>query len=116
MALLRLARPLAYNTRMGKKPARTIELDCPCCQAKLTIDPDLGIILSHTPARRVPEVDLDDTARLLREEAERREEKFRKSVEAEKRKEEVFDRLFEEGLKKAKETPAEKPIRDFDLD
>lgn len=101
---------------MSKKPVRTVELQCPCCQASLTIDPELGIVLSHTAAKRVPEVNLDDAARLLREEAERREEKFRKSIEAEKRKEEIFDRLFEEGLKKAKEAPAEKPIRDLDLD
>jgi hypothetical protein len=37
-------------------------------------------------------------------------------VEYEKKKADVFDRLFEEGLKKAKDKPLEKPIRDLDLD
>lgn len=102
---------------MGKKPAETVDVECPCCHAKLSVDPQLAVVLSHTaPPRAAPDVDLDDTARLLREEAERREAKFRASVEAEKKKPDVLDRLFEEGLKKAKDAPAEKPIRDFDLD
>ena len=66
---------------MAKKPAPTIVLDCPACRAKLTIDPELSVVLAHEPPpRSAPDVDLTDTARHLREEAERREEKFRKSV------------------------------------
>jgi len=99
------------------KKAPTVEVACPCCQARLTIDAELGVVLSHEPPPKPPpSVDLDDTARLLREQAERREERFRQSVEAEKKKDEVFDRLFQEGLKKAKDKPLEKPLRDFDLD
>jgi hypothetical protein len=102
---------------MAKKQARTIELTCPCCHSKLSVDPDLAVVLSHeAPPRAAPDVDLTDTERILREQAERREAKFRESVEAEKKKEAVFDRLFEEGLKKAKEKPPEKPLRDFDLE
>jgi hypothetical protein len=102
---------------MTKKHAPPLELVCPCCRSRLAIDRELGVVLSHEPPPRgAPSVDLDDTARLLREEAERREEKFRQSVEAEKKKSDVLDRLFEEGLKKAKDKPAEKPVRDFDLD
>jgi hypothetical protein len=102
---------------MAKKNAPPLELDCPCCHSRLTIDPQLGVVLSHEPPpKSAPDVDLEDTARLLREEAERREAKFRQSVEAEKKKSDVLDRLFEEGLRKAKDKPAEKPIRDFDLD
>lgn len=81
------------------------------------MDPQLAVVLSHeAPPKAPPGVDLDDTARMLREQAEKREAKFRESVEAEKKKQDVFDRLFEEGLKKAQKEPAEKPIRDFDLD
>ena len=101
---------------MSKK-APTVEVACPCCQARLTVDTELAVVLSHSaPPKAAPNVDLDDTARLLREQAERREERFRQSVEAEKKKEAVFDRLFQENLKKAKDQPVEKPLRDFDLD
>jgi hypothetical protein len=102
---------------MVKKTAATIEVTCPCCKAKLTVDPQLAAVLAHEePPRAAPDVDLTDTARILAEQERQREEKYRQSVEAEKKKEDVFDRLFEENLKKAKEKPIEKPIRDFDLD
>ena len=102
---------------MASKPANTIEVACPCCHSKLKVDPQLAVVLSHeAPPRSAPDVDLDDTARMLREQAEKREAKFQQSIEHEKKKHDVFDRLFEEGLKKAKEEPATKPIRDIDLD
>jgi len=102
---------------MAKKSNPPVDLICPCCQAKLSIDTRLGVVLSfEPPPPRTPDVDLSDTARLLREQAERREAKFRESWEAEKKKEDVLARKFEEGLKKAKEKPVEKPLRDFDLD
>ncbi|HTS12055.1 MAG TPA: hypothetical protein VMH00_08065 [Candidatus Limnocylindrales bacterium] len=102
---------------MTKKPADTFEVDCPCCQAKLMVDRELGVVLSHVPPPKPPSsVDLDDTARLLRQQADAVEAKFRASVEAEKNKEDVLARKFAEGLKKAKDAPIEKPLRDFDLD
>jgi hypothetical protein len=94
----------------------TFEIACPCCQAKLVIDRALGVVLSHVASVRPPSIDLDDTARLLREHDESVERKFRASVEAEKSKEDVLARKFAEGLKKAKDGPVEKPLRDFDLD
>jgi hypothetical protein len=102
---------------MAKKAAETFEVECPCCHAKLTVDATLGVVLAHVPPPKpLPGVDFDDTARLLREQAEAVEAKFRASVEAEKIKEDVLARKFAEGLKKAKEAPVEKPVRDFDLD
>jgi hypothetical protein len=102
---------------MSNKPTDTFETECPCCRAKLTLDRELGAVLSHVPPPRPPSsVDLDDTARLLREQKEAVEAKFRASVEAEKTKEDVLARKFAEGLKKAKDAPIEKPVRDFDFD
>ncbi len=102
---------------MSRKAAATIAVTCPCCRAKLTIDPQLAAVLSHEePPKAAPDVDLTDTARILAEQERKREEKYQLSVEAEKKKADLFDRLFEENLKKAKEAPNEKPIRDFDLD
>jgi hypothetical protein len=102
---------------MAKNPIETFEVSCPCCTAKLTVDRELGVVLSNVPPPRPPSsVDLDDTARLLRAHDEAVEAKFRASVEAEKSKEDVLARKFAEGLKKAKDGPVEKPLRDFDLD
>jgi hypothetical protein len=102
---------------MAQRSTDTFELDCPCCRAKLTVDRALGAVLSHVPPPKPPSsVDLDNTARMLREHDEAVEAKFRASVEAEKSKEDVLARKFAEGLKKAKDAPVEKPLRDFDLD
>ncbi len=102
---------------MGKKTAPPVEVTCPCCKAKLTVDPQLAVVLSHQPPpKAAPDVDLTDAARILQEQAQRREDKFRESWEAEKKKEDVLTRKFEEALKKAKDQPVEKPLRDFDID
>lgn len=102
---------------MAKKSAPPVEVTCPCCQAKLTVDPQLAVVLSHVaPPRAAPDVDISDAARILQEQAQRREDKFRESWEAEKKKEDVLTRKFEEALKKAKDQPVEKPLRDFDLE
>lgn len=99
------------------KNSTSIEVACPCCQAKLKIDPELEVVLSHTvPVKAGPDVDLTDSARILAEQARKREDKFRESWEAEQKKDDVLSRKFEEGLKKAQSEPVKKPVRDFDLD
>jgi hypothetical protein len=107
----------AYNRRMAhSNPIAPIEVVCPCCQSVLTIDVALGVVLAHeTPAKPVRDVDISNAANILAGEAQRREDKFQQSWDAERNKEDVLSRKFEEALKKAKEKPAEKPIRDFDL-
>jgi hypothetical protein len=101
---------------MMKKPAPTIEVTCPCCEAKLTIDTDLAVVLAHkAPVKAAPDVDISDAARILADQAQKREDKFRDSWMAESKKEDVLNRKFEEALKKAKDQPVEKPLRDFDL-
>jgi len=102
---------------MAKKAAPPIEVTCPCCHSKLTVDAQLSVVLSHeAPPRTAPDVDITDSARILADQARHREDKFRDSWEAEKKKEDVLNRKFEEALKKAKDQPIEKPLRDFDLD
>jgi hypothetical protein len=101
---------------MAKKAA-PIEVTCPCCQTKLTVDPGLAVVLSHeAPPRAAPGVDLTDAKGILAEQEKRREDKFRESWAAEQKKEDVLTRKFEEALKKAKDQPLEKPVRDFDLE
>jgi len=101
---------------MAKQPAPTIEVTCPCCQSRLTVDTQLAVVLAHVaPPKAAPNVDIEDSARILADQAQRREDKFRESWDAEQKKEDVLERKFQEGLKKAKEQPVTKPVRDFDL-
>ena len=89
----------AYNTLMPKKPADPIEVTCPCCHSKLSVDTELAVVLSHTaPVKAAPDVDITDAARILANQAQQREDKFRDSWAAEQNKEDVLTRKFEEAL------------------
>jgi hypothetical protein len=102
---------------MGRKDGENLNITCPCCQAKLVIDPMLGTVLSHTAAVKPgPDVDLTKAADILEEQQKNREDKFADSWFQESNKEDILAKKFEEAMKKAKDAPAGKPIRDFDLD
>jgi len=102
---------------MAKKEGDNLHVTCPCCQAKLTVDPVFGAVLSHeAPPKTGPDVDLSDAAKILSEQQRQREDKFSDSCFQENNKEDILTKKFEEAMKKAKDAPVEKPIRDFDLD
>jgi len=102
---------------MGLKDGENLHVICPCCQAKLTVDPVFGAVLSHeVPVRPGPNVDLSDAQKILAEQNRQREDKFADSWFQETNKEDILAKKFEEAMKKAKDAPAGKPIRDFDLD
>ncbi len=95
----------------------TFEVACPSCQAKLTIDPALRVILHHEPAPKTgPVADLAEAVKALKGEATKREAKFQQSMEAEKTKGKVLEKKFQELLKKTKDEPVKRPLRDIDLD
>jgi hypothetical protein len=93
-----------------------IEVQCPCCHATLVIDANLGRIVSHNEPERGDKPELNDAARILADEAARREALFEQSFHAEKNRNDALTRRFEEALKQAKQEPITKPMRDFDLD
>src|SRR5215468_2764837 len=93
-----------------------LEVECPCCQATLVIDTNLGRVISHKEPERGDKPELTDAQRILAEQAARREAIFQQSVDAEKTRGDALSRRFEEALRQAKEEPVTKPLRDFDLD
>lgn len=102
---------------MGNRSGENLNVTCPCCQAKLTVDPIFGAVLSHEAhVRPGPNVDLSDAQKILAEQNRQREDKFADSWFQETNKEDILTKKFEEAMKKAKDAPAGKPIRDFDLD
>ena len=103
--------------RMAKAKDKTFEVACPDCGAMLKIDTATGLVVSHTPApRKRMFEDLETAAKAMREQEERKESIFRQSIEAEKNKEDLFEKKFAEALRKAKDAPDGKPLREFDLD
>ena len=103
---------------MTDTPESTTEITCPCCQARLTIDLSLGVVLHHAPPPKPSSVtDLKEAVKSLKTETAQREARFKELMQAEKEKGKVLDRKFQELLKKAKDDPlTTPPPRDIDLD
>jgi hypothetical protein len=102
---------------MAKKKEQSFEVACPDCGAMLKIDAATGVVVGHTPApRKRMFEDLETAAQAMRDQDVRKESLFRQSVEAEKNKEDLFEKKFAEALRKAKDAPEGKPFREFDLD
>ncbi len=101
----------------GKRSNPVLQTVCPDCGAALRIDAETGAVLSHTsaPRKRTFE-DLETAAKAMREQDDRKESIFRQSLEAEKNKEDLLEKRFAEAMRKAKDAPAGKPLREFDLD
>lgn len=93
-----------------------LELICPCCGATLVIDAQLRRVVSHRQPERGDRPELSEAQRILAEEAARREAIFEQSVNAEKTRGDALSKRFEEALKQARQEPAVRPSRDFDLD
>ena len=93
-----------------------LEVTCPCCQATLVVDTNLGRVVRHEEPERGNKPELSDAQRILADEAARREAVFQQSVESEKTRGDALSRRFEEALKQARTEPITKPTRDFDLD
>src|ERR1019366_7316763 len=113
----RSAKRIQFRIEMAKAKEKIFEVACPDCGAMLKIDAATGLLVSHTsaPRKRMFE-DLETAAKAMREQDERKESLFRQSVDAEKNKEDLFEKKFAEALRKAKDAPDGKPLRDFDLD
>jgi glutaredoxin len=93
------------------------EVACPHCNASLKVDAGLGAVIAHRPPV-APKTfsDMEEAARAMRAQDERKESLFRQSVEAQKHQSDLLEKKFQEALKRAKETPDTPKIRDFDLD
>jgi hypothetical protein len=96
--------------------AKPFAVTCPCCQATLTIDAELREVIAHgaPPVKRSVD-DLGSAFDALRSKSAEREQRFRRQLAAEGQKGKLLDRKFQEGLKKAKDSP-DPPPRPFDFE
>lgn len=100
------------------KSTSAFDVTCPCCNAVLKVDAQEKAVISHTAAVKPKTFnDIEEAARAMKEQDNRRDSIFRQSVEAQKHASDLLEKKFQEAIRKAKESPdTGKPIRDFDLD
>lgn len=93
-----------------------LELTCPCCNAVLIVDTNLGRVVSHQEPERGDKPELSDAQKILAAEAARREALFEQSFQNEKTRGDALSKRFEEALKEAEKEPVSRPVRGFDYD
>ena len=100
------------------KSVPLIVVSCPCCQAELHIDPQTQSVIRHKEHEKPRTMaDIETAVQHYRGSADRREDAFKKSVEANKSHHDVLSKKFDEMLRIAKENPDEPPPkRDIDFD
>ena len=104
--------------RSGGNKGDVVETTCPDCGSRLTVDIETGAVLAHE-AVQAPRrtVDLNRTQDLLRRQQEERDRRFQASVQAEKQRDDVLAKKFDQQLRKVKDNPnMPRPLRDVDLD
>jgi hypothetical protein len=94
-----------------------INLNCPCCGARLVIDAERCAVLeSHEAVNTRMGADLKDAQQVLKEESDRIHDRYRQIVEADKARGATMDQKFKDFFEKAKDEPPPRPVRDIDLD
>lgn len=102
---------------MPETPREPFEVVCPCCQARLRIDPELQAVLSHElPPEERTIKNLTQAVEGLKAEAAQRQARFEESLKLERHKKGLLDKKFQDALKRTKDAPISRPIRDIDLD
>ncbi len=98
------------------EPNETFEVQCPCCQAKLRIDAAMQAVLSaELPPEERSVKDLTQAVQGLKDEAAQRQAKFEESLRQQKSMKDLLDRKFQDALKRTKDQPVTRPVRDIDL-
>jgi len=103
---------------MPDRPERgsVIEVTCPCCDARLTVDPAQGAVIgSEKGAHARAGIDLKDAQRVLERESARIHERYDEIVRTEKGRGAALDKLFKSHMEKSKDEPASPPVREIDL-
>jgi len=91
-----------------------IQVDCPCCGAKLKVERDTGEVLSSEAARPAGKT-FEEAIGNVRSGGQRREEAFTKAFDRTRRLDDLLEKKFEEARKKAAEDDS--PLRNpLDLD
>lgn len=99
---------------MSDIPDEPLELKCPCCSTKLTVDRSSGDILHEQRPKRA-EVSWDHAVTAGKAKQQEAEAMFNQGMDRERRADEILEKKFKEALKRADKSD-DPPPRIFDLD
>jgi hypothetical protein len=95
----------------------SISVECPCCGARIVIDPNLGKVIRHElPPPKNNSLARGEAAARRRRPAEGRAAVFRRSAADLESHSQLLERKFEESLDQNRGRPVTRPTRDIDLD
>ncbi len=115
--MMRKAESRRERAMEDDRKGKPIEVICPCCEARLKIDPSEGVVIgSEKAAHARAGVDLKDAQRVLEQESARIHQRYDQIVASEKSRGAELDKLFKSHMEKSKDEPAPRPVRDIDLD
>jgi len=102
---------------MAKGKEKVFEVACPDCGAMLRIDAATGLVVSHTPHRAngCLRIWRPQPRRCARKKSARSPSSASRSTRK-RTKADLLEKKFAEALRKAKDAPDVKPLREFDLD
>ena len=92
-----------------------LEFSCPCCEAKLVVDPASGEILSVERPKVDTAKSFDSALKDVQTGEQRRDEAFHKAFDRTQRLDDLLSKKFEEAKKKASKEPG-KPRNPLDWD
>jgi hypothetical protein len=93
-----------------------LDVVCPCCSTKLTIERASGEILAEERPKQDAEKTFEGAMGQVQSGAQRREDAFSKAFKRTQRMEDILTKKFEEAKKKADSDPDAKPPSPFDSD
>jgi uncharacterized protein YndB with AHSA1/START domain len=102
---------------MAKAKGEAFEIECPCCEAKLKVDPTVRAVLTFKAKEKPRSLDdISTGVERLKGEQARREEAFERSFQQMKSSKDVLAAKFDELLKKAQEDPDSPPPKPLGFD
>jgi hypothetical protein len=90
-----------------------LDVDCPCCGARLKIDPETSSVV-WAEAKKAPAKDLDDLVNRVHSQKSVLDEKFARSVQQTRNQRDILEKKFEEARKRAAADPTRRPPNPFD--
>lgn len=100
---------IAENQHMPE----ALDVECPCCGARLKVDPETGSVV-WADKKKAPPKDFDDLVNRVQSSKSLLDEKFARSVEQTKHQREILEKKFEEARKRAAQDPNVRPRNPFD--